>query len=77
MGTQKLSRTRRISTGILSIRQVSSTQLSAICTTDFSGYLEWKVLDPANDRTHTTQQIVAHYMYDKLQDQGYIFFSHI
>ncbi len=43
-GMQKLSKTRRRSEGILSIRQVSSTQLSAIFATDFPGYLAYKVL---------------------------------
>ncbi len=45
MGVQKLSRTRRRNAGILSIRQVSSTQLPAICATDFSSYLGCKVLE--------------------------------
>ncbi len=41
---QKLSRTRRRSADILSVRQASSTQLSVICATDFPGYLAYKVL---------------------------------
>ncbi len=53
IGMQKLSRIRRRNAGIFSIRQVSSTQLSAICATYFPSYLEHKVLGSKFRFNHT------------------------
>ncbi len=43
MGNEKIVENKAKKRRHMSIRQVSSTQLSAICATDFPGYLACKV----------------------------------